>query len=148
MKDFIYLRERESTKQGGVAGRERGRSTLPAEQEAWCGAKSQNPGSRPGLKVLNQLSHPGTLLPPSTKCSFILHILLQMTWYFCENCQLFIMNLEIVTSGQIWGNFVFRWHICIHALIALPFTGHRLWVKSSSKLFLGKWVFQPFSNHV
>ena len=39
---FIYLKERESTSTG--RGRGRGKSRLPTEQEAPCGAQSQDPG--------------------------------------------------------------------------------------------------------
>ena len=43
-KDFIYLfdREKESTSRG-AAGREKGRSRLPTEQEIQCGAQSRDP---------------------------------------------------------------------------------------------------------
>ena len=40
---FIWQREWERAQAEGVAGRRRGRSRLPAEQGAQCGAQSQNP---------------------------------------------------------------------------------------------------------
>jgi len=44
-KDFLYLteRQRETAQAGGAAGR--GRSRLPIEQGACCGARSQDPGT-------------------------------------------------------------------------------------------------------
>ena len=41
-KDFMYLLEKERAYT--QAGRGRGRSRLPTEQGAWCGAQSQGPG--------------------------------------------------------------------------------------------------------
>ena len=46
--DILFLRSTSSSSEteqaGGAAGRGRGRSRLPNEQEAQCGARSQNPG--------------------------------------------------------------------------------------------------------
>ena len=41
---FIYLFDREIHSERGIASRRRGRSRLPAEQGAQCGARSQDPG--------------------------------------------------------------------------------------------------------
>ena len=43
-KDFIYLFDREKAQVGRAAGRERGRNRFHAEQGAWWGARSQDPG--------------------------------------------------------------------------------------------------------
>ena len=43
LKDFIYLFHRQRSQVGREAGRERGRSRLPAEQRARCGTRSQDP---------------------------------------------------------------------------------------------------------
>ena len=44
LKDFIYLRETECVHVRMRAGRDRGRSRLSTEREAWCGAPSQDSG--------------------------------------------------------------------------------------------------------
>ena len=56
---FDSERERERAQVGGVAGR--GRSSLPTEQGARCGAWPQDPGIMTGAKGrgFNPLSHPG-----------------------------------------------------------------------------------------
>ena len=55
---FIYLRETAREWEGTQV---RGRSRLPTEQEAWCRARSQDPGIHDlsQRQRVNQLRHPG-----------------------------------------------------------------------------------------
>ena len=58
-KDIIYLFERERKNTSGERGRRRSR--LSAEQGAWCGAWSQDPGIMTWARrqTRHRLSHPG-----------------------------------------------------------------------------------------
>ena len=63
-KDFIYLRDRESTIARVIRSRGRGRSRFPIEQGVHCGAPSQDPEIMTWVsrQMLNPLSHLGTPL--------------------------------------------------------------------------------------
>ena len=85
---LIYLFER-ARAQVGVRGRGRGRSRLPAEQGAWCRARSQDPSQRQTLDhwATQQPPRDPALFPPGHKwpttfCITTFKIYYSFSFYF------------------------------------------------------------------
>lgn len=81
----------------------------------------------------------------SIKTSFILYVLLQMTWYFFENANYFLLW---IWRSLPWPKFMGIYYsggklALMHSFVYLLLPMY--WVKSSSKLSKDKWTFQFFS---
>ena len=79
LKDFIYLSDRESTSKWS----RRGRSRLPTEQGAWCGAQSQDP------KIMTRAK---------SRClaNWATHVPLSLHFVF----QLLLNHFNLITTGS------------------------------------------------